>query len=95
MENLDKAINSLKTELKNDKIPDFTSHIQRNLISRKSAKVISIRRYLIAAALLITFLNVSAVWYVWSNQSSFESVTAIEELYANESNWNTFLTQVD
>lgn len=95
MEHFDDVLKSLKVELQHKSVPDFTAVIQQRISTHKTAKVVSLRKYMVAAALLITSLNASAVWYVWTNQSSVESATAIEELYTEESNWNSFLTQVD
>lgn len=95
MEYFDEVLKSLKAELKHKSVPDFTAVIQQRISTHKTAKIVSIRKYMVAAALFITFLNASAIWYVWTNQSSVESGNAIEELFTEESDWNSFLTQVD
>ncbi len=95
MEHLDKALFALKAELQNNSAPDLTGIIQQKFVAKKTINVQNIRRYMIAAAFLLAAFNGSALWYLWSNQSSVETTSAIEELYTDESNWNTFLTQAD
>jgi hypothetical protein len=88
---LDQAAKTLRSVLDAITIPDVTLKVlaTRNQIS---APVFSIKRIAIAAAILLSALNGSVLWYSWNYSQDKNQTELIDSLYSNDADWKTLLT---
>lgn len=91
---LETASSSLKHELNSVPSPDFSSRImsELNAAENVSASVFVLKPYIVAAALVLLSLNVSAIWYSWNAQTEQTQTELAETLSVYESTWNSYLT---
>lgn len=85
----DTATDSLKHELNSISSPDFSEIILAKSL-RSNPKPHS---YWLAAAILVIALNSTALWVSWNyNQTNDQQTDLVENLYNENSTWDTFLT---
>jgi hypothetical protein len=90
-EQLDLLAQSLSKQLDNVDIPDITEKV---LASRrtKSATVFTLKRFAVAAAILLSSLNGGILWYSWNYSQELNQTELIDSLYSTDSDWTTLLT---
>lgn len=91
---LKQAIDDLNSELNQVNTPDLTNRIisrARNQ-SNSNQSIITLKRFAIAAAILLSVLNGTVVWSTMSETNDQNQTSELETVYQNSSDWSTLLT---
>jgi len=90
-EQFDLLAHSLSRQLDSVEVPDVTEKVlgaKRN----HSATVFSLKRFAVAAAILLSSINGAILWYSWNYSQEKNQTELIDSLYSTDSDWTTLLT---